>query len=48
MTTMKAVRAHKYGGPDVLRHEEAAHSTIGKEEILIKVQAAAVNSQPGR
>jgi NADPH:quinone reductase-like Zn-dependent oxidoreductase len=43
MTTMKAVRIHNYGGPEVLRYEEVPLPTIGEEEVLIRVHAAAVN-----
>jgi hypothetical protein len=40
---MKAVRIHEYGGPEVLRYEEAPRPAIGEQEVLIRGQAAAVN-----
>jgi len=43
MATMKAVRIHEYGGPEVLRYEEAPRPEAGSGEVLIRVHAAAVN-----
>lgn len=44
MATMKAVRIHAYGGPEVLHHEENIPlPTLEPEDILIRVRAAAVN-----
>ncbi|HKH19810.1 MAG TPA: alcohol dehydrogenase catalytic domain-containing protein, partial [Gammaproteobacteria bacterium] len=43
MTTMKAVRAHAYGGPEVLRYEDVQKPEPGKGEVLIKIHAAGVN-----
>ncbi|GFE61145.1 NADP-dependent oxidoreductase [Geobacter sp. AOG2] len=43
METMKAVRIHAYGGPEVLVHEDAPRPQPGKDEILVRVHAAAVN-----
>ena len=43
MATMKAVRIHEYGGPEVLRYEEAPRPVAGTGEILIRVHAAGVN-----
>ena len=43
MTTMKAVRIHAYGGPDVLAYEDAPRPTAGDGEVLIRVQATSVN-----
>lgn len=43
MTMMKAVRIHRYGGPEVLQYEEAPQPTMGTEDVLIRVHAAAVN-----
>lgn len=40
---MKAVRYHAFGGPEVLRWEEAPEPTVGAEDVLIDVQAAGVN-----
>jgi NADPH:quinone reductase-like Zn-dependent oxidoreductase len=41
--TMQAVRMHAYGGPDVLKFEEAPRPKPGVGEILVLVHAAAVN-----
>jgi NADPH:quinone reductase-like Zn-dependent oxidoreductase len=43
MANMKAVRVHSYGGPEVLRFEEAPRPTPGSGEVLIKAHAASVN-----
>ncbi len=43
MTTMKAVRIHAYGGPEVLHHEDAPLPTLNPDDLLIRVRAAAVN-----
>ena len=43
MTTMKAVRIHAYGGPDVLAYEDAPRPTAGDGEVLIRVYATSVN-----
>lgn len=40
---MKAVRIHSYGGPEVLSYEEAPRPSIGADEVLIRVHAAAIN-----
>jgi NADPH:quinone reductase-like Zn-dependent oxidoreductase len=40
--TMKAVRAHKRGGPEVLRYEDAPVPEVGAVEVLVEVHAAAV------
>ena len=42
MSTMKAVRAHKRGGPEVLRFEDAPVPEVGATEVLVEVHAAAV------
>jgi NADPH:quinone reductase-like Zn-dependent oxidoreductase len=41
--TMQAVRISEFGGPDVLRVEEAVRPTPGPGELLVRVHAAAVN-----
>src|SRR5580704_3080956 len=41
--TMKAVRAHGYGGADVLSFEDAPLTNPGEGEVLIRVRAAGVN-----
>jgi NADPH:quinone reductase-like Zn-dependent oxidoreductase len=43
MATMKAVRIHDYGGPEVLRYEEAPRPEAASGEVLIRVHAAGVN-----
>jgi NADPH:quinone reductase-like Zn-dependent oxidoreductase len=40
---MKAIRIHQYGGPEVLAQVEMQRPKPGPNEVLIKVQAAAVN-----
>jgi NADPH:quinone reductase-like Zn-dependent oxidoreductase len=41
---MKAVQVHNYGGPEVLRFEDAPRPTPESGELLIKVHAASVNA----
>jgi NADPH:quinone reductase-like Zn-dependent oxidoreductase len=43
MAMMKAVRIHEYGGPEVLRYEDAPRPEPGAGEVLIRVHAASVN-----
>lgn len=43
MTTMKAIRVHESGGPEVLRYEEVPRPAIGEEEVLIRVYATTVS-----
>jgi NADPH:quinone reductase-like Zn-dependent oxidoreductase len=43
MTTMKAVRMHEYGGPEVLKYEDAPRPEAADGEVLVRVHAAAVN-----
>jgi NADPH:quinone reductase-like Zn-dependent oxidoreductase len=40
---MKAIRIHQYGGPEVLRYEEAPRPEPGDGEALVRVHAAGVN-----
>jgi NADPH:quinone reductase-like Zn-dependent oxidoreductase len=40
---MKAACIHEFGGPEVLRYEDAAVPEPNEEQILIKVHAAGVN-----
>jgi NADPH:quinone reductase-like Zn-dependent oxidoreductase len=44
MENMKAVRMHNYGGPEVLRFEDAPRPTPGSGELLIRVFATSVNA----
>ena len=41
--TMKAVRIHKYGGPEVLHYEDAPRPEPQAGEVLVRVHAAGVN-----
>ena len=41
--TMKAVRIHNYGGPEVLNYEDAPRPEPGEGEVLIRVHATSVN-----
>ncbi|MFJ9724927.1 NADP-dependent oxidoreductase [Streptomyces sp. NPDC101209] len=41
--TMKAVRLHEHGGPEVLRYEDAPIPAPGPGEVLVRVHAAGVN-----
>jgi NADPH:quinone reductase-like Zn-dependent oxidoreductase len=40
---MKAVRIHTYGGPDVLKYEDAPCPRPGEGELLVRIHAAGVN-----
>ena len=40
---MKAIRAHSFGGPDVLRFEDVADPVPGRGELVFDVRAAGVN-----
>lgn len=40
---MKAVRLHEFGGPNVLRYEEAPRPTPGAGEVLVRVYATSIN-----
>jgi NADPH:quinone reductase-like Zn-dependent oxidoreductase len=44
---MKAIVAHQYGGPEVLKLEEVLVPTPKEDEMLVKVFAAGVNSFDG-
>jgi len=44
MATMKAVRVHEYGGPEVLRYEDAPRPVPGAGEVLVRVYAAGINA----
>lgn len=41
--TMKAIRMHGYGGPEVLRYEDVPRPSPGPGEVLMRVHAAGVN-----
>jgi NADPH:quinone reductase-like Zn-dependent oxidoreductase len=40
---MKAVRIHEFGGPEVLRYEDAPDPQPRKDQVLIRVRACAMN-----
>ena len=40
---MKAIRIHKFGGPDVLTQEEVPDPKPGTGEVVVKIKAAGVN-----
>lgn len=41
--TMKAVQFYEFGGPKVLRYEEAAKPEIASTEVLVRVHAIGLN-----
>jgi NADPH:quinone reductase-like Zn-dependent oxidoreductase len=41
--TMRAVRVHRFGGPEVLQVDEVPRPRPGSGELLVRVHAAAVN-----
>jgi NADPH:quinone reductase-like Zn-dependent oxidoreductase len=41
--TMKAIRLHEFGGPEVLRHEEVPVPEPGPGEVLVRVHAVGIN-----
>src|SRR5204862_4511415 len=45
--TMKAVVVHEYGGPEVLKYEDAPRPEPKEDEILVRVIAAGVNPVDG-
>src|SRR6266571_4910643 len=45
--TMKAIVAHEYGGPDVLKYEDVPLPEPKENEILVRVIAAGVNPVDG-
>src|SRR5258706_10862032 len=40
---MKAIRFHEFGDAHVLRYEDAATPTIGANDLLVQLKAAALN-----
>lgn len=43
MTTMKAVRQHAFGGPDVLHYEDAPMPLLKPGELRVRVHAVGIN-----
>jgi NADPH:quinone reductase-like Zn-dependent oxidoreductase len=43
MTTMKAIRIHAFGGPEVLKREDIPLPQPRDDEVLVRIQAAGVN-----
>jgi NADPH:quinone reductase-like Zn-dependent oxidoreductase len=43
VTSMKAVRIHRYGGPEVLEYEDAPRPAPAIGEVLLRVHATSVN-----
>jgi len=41
--TMKAIRLHEYGGPEVLRYEDAPLPALNPDEVLVRVHAVGIN-----
>lgn len=42
-STMKAIRLHEYGGPEVLRHEDVPVPEPKPDEVLVRVHAVGLN-----
>lgn len=40
---MRALRIHKFGGPDNLKVEDLPIPSVGDSEILVRVHAAGIN-----
>ncbi len=40
---MKAIRYHEFGGPEVLRYEDAPDPVLRKDQVLVRVKACALN-----
>jgi NADPH:quinone reductase-like Zn-dependent oxidoreductase len=43
INTMKAVRLHQFGGPEVLRYEDAPTPELKPGEVLVRVHAIGIN-----
>ena len=43
MSSMKAVRIHEYGGPEVLKYEDTPRPESGDGDVLVRVMASGVN-----
>ena len=40
---MKAVRIHEFGGPEVLKYEDAPDPELRKDQVVIRIRACALN-----
>jgi NADPH:quinone reductase-like Zn-dependent oxidoreductase len=40
---MQAVRIHEFGGPEVLRYEDAPDPQLRKDQVLVRIRACAMN-----
>ncbi len=40
---MKAVRIHEFGGPEVLKYEDAPDPVLRKDQVLVRIRACALN-----
>jgi NADPH:quinone reductase-like Zn-dependent oxidoreductase len=45
LLAVKAIRYHRYGGPEVLELQDVDMPAIGDDDVLIRVRAASVNPQ---
>ncbi len=43
INTMRAIRFHEFGGPDVLRYEEVQRPELKPGEVLVRVHAIGIN-----
>ncbi|MHC5731768.1 MAG: alcohol dehydrogenase catalytic domain-containing protein, partial [Nostoc sp.] len=41
--TMKAIRQHEFGGPEVLHYEDAPIPELQRGEVLVRVHAVGIN-----
>ncbi len=46
-STMKAIRLHEHGGPEVLRYDEVPIPAPKPGEVLVRVHAVGVNPPTG-
>ena len=46
-STMKAIRQHEFGGPQVLRYEDAPMPELQPGEVLVRVHAVGLNPPDG-
>src|SRR5205814_4297677 len=41
--SMKAVRSHEFGAPEVLKYEDVPEPQLRKDQVLVRVRACALN-----